>query len=123
MVRQISIVQRTQRGCRRSLVSLSFWQWYRFDLVPRHFREPALLPIAFGLLDPRTGAGNEVPPDVPFSIDRCAADEHDARIGCRVQRHLGSLRENQHAAGFSALLADADGAVDDIGGAFRVLAR
>jgi len=60
---------------------------------------------------------------VPFSIDRCAADEHDARIGCRVQRHLGSLRENQHAAGFSALLADADGAVDDIGGAFRVLAR
>jgi len=33
------------------------------------------------------------------------------------------LREDQHAAAFDALLADGDAAVDDIGGAFRVLAR
>jgi hypothetical protein len=76
---------------------VSFWKWYRFDLVPRHFRKPALRPVAFGLLDPCFGAGDEIPPDVPFSIDRCAADQHDARIGCRVQRHLGPLRENQTA--------------------------
>jgi hypothetical protein len=26
---------------------------------------------------------------VPFSVGRCAADQHDARIGRRVQHHLG----------------------------------
>ena len=115
------MVDRTH--CRGGLVSVSFWKWYRFDLVPRHFRKPALLPVAFGLRDSRIGAGNEIPPDVPFAVDRCAADEHDARIGRRVQHHLGPLREDQHAAAFNALLADEDAAVDDIGGAFRVLAR
>src|SRR6516164_3283652 len=35
MVRRISIVNRTH--CRGGLVSVSFWKWYRFDLVPGTF--------------------------------------------------------------------------------------
>jgi hypothetical protein len=79
----------------------SFRERDEFSFTAGHLGEASALPVAFGLVDPRLRARNEIPPDVPLAVDRRAFEEHNAKVRSRSQssRSFGEYQDPRNACG------------------------
>jgi hypothetical protein len=67
----------------------SFGERREFSFAAGHLGEASALPVAFGLVDPRLRARNEIPPDVPLAVDWRASEEHNASVRSRARSSRG----------------------------------
>src|SRR5207237_2830299 len=70
-------------------------------------------PGRFRLLDLLARAGDQVPPDVPRTVHRRAAQQEQARIAMRLDHDRLPGPENQELAGREGLAAEGDRAFHD----------
>src|SRR3989454_12755180 len=81
--------------------------------LPGHLGEPPRRPIRLRLLDLLARAGDQVPPDVPRTVHRRAAQQELARIAMRLDHDRLPGPENQELAGREGLAAEGDRAFHD----------
>src|SRR5256885_16931878 len=69
------------------------------ELIARHAGEFAFTPFVLGLLDALLARGNEIPPDMTRTVERCATDHRDAARLRRGQRDLIGRAKNEKLTG------------------------
>ena len=78
-------------------------------------------PIGLGSVDAVGRGGDEVPPDVPRTIHRFAAEQHQPRIRVREDRNAVAGLEHEQPAGTKRLSCYVDFARDDVDRALVVV--